>query len=134
MFKFDHKSRIEIFLKLVALHSFAVGIGLIFLPAKYLEFFGFANTSACFFQLQGGVFHLVMTVAYWLAAKHLEKSPGMIHLVIIAKSMAFVFLLIYFFAKEQSWMVLVSAMGDGLMAAIIFTFFRQYQNYPRTKK
>jgi len=130
MLKLNRRSRIEIFLKLTALHSFAVGIGLIFLPAEYLQFFGFANTSACFFQLQGGVFHWVMTIAYWQAAKYLEKSPGLIHFIIAAKSMAFVFLIIYFTVIEHSWMVLVSAIGDGLMALIIFVLYRRYQLNP----
>ena len=127
MLKLGPRSRLVIFLKLTALHSFSVGLGLIFLPAEYLEFFGFANTSACFFQLQGGVFHLVMTIAYWLAAKYLEKSPGLIQFVITAKCMAFVFLIVYFFAIESSWMVIASAAGDGLMALIIFILYRHYE-------
>ncbi len=121
------RKRIVWFLWLVTLHSFAVGLGLIFLPARYMAYFGFVDYTASFFQVQGGVFHLVMSVAYFLAAKYLEKSPGLIHFIITAKSMAFVFLVIYFFFVEAILMVLLSAAGDGLMAAVVYFLFNDYK-------
>ena len=110
------------------LHSLAVGLGLIFLPPQYIRLFGFVNNTAGFFQAQGGVFHLVMSVGYFLGAKYLEKSPGLIQFIIMAKSIAFIFLIIYFFFLESNLMLLFSAIGDGLMAAVIYLLYSQYRN------
>ncbi len=120
--------QLKIFLKLVALHSFAVGIGLIILPPVYLEYFGLYGYKTSFFQAQGGVFHFVMCMAYLIAAKYLDKSPGMVHFVIMAKSMAVIFLLTYFVFLESSWMLIASAFGDGIMALIMYLLYRQYLN------
>ncbi len=126
MYTFNPTQRLTLLLQLVTLHSFAVGLGLIFLPVKYLELFGFYNYTESFFQAQGGIFHIVMCVAYYSASKNFQSSSGMIYFVIIAKSMALVFLLVYFLFVESIWMILLSAIGDGLMALIIFILYKQY--------
>ncbi len=126
MIKITADKQLKIFLKLVALHSFAVGIGLIFLPPVYLKYFGLNGYKASFFQAQGGVFHFVMCMAYLLTAKYLDKSPGMIHFVIMAKSLAVIFLLTYFVFFESSWMLIASAFGDGIMALIIYFLYKKY--------
>jgi len=59
-------THMKIFLWLIAVHSFLVGIALILFPPSYLEFFGFSNYQYSFFQAQGGVFHLViLSVGYF---------------------------------------------------------------------
>ncbi|HHJ53318.1 MAG TPA: hypothetical protein ENJ89_09010 [Caldithrix abyssi] len=121
------RTRIVVFLYLVALHSLAIGLGLIFLPAVYLKYFGFVNGQSGFFQAQGGVFHLVMVAAYWMAARRIDRSSAMVLFSIVAKSMGAVFLLIYFFLVEQAWIVIVSALGDGIMAVLIWWLYRQYR-------
>ncbi len=51
---------LKIFLLLVALHSFCVGVGLILIPLEYFDLFGFHAYSGNFFKIQAGVFHIVM--------------------------------------------------------------------------
>jgi len=94
---------------------------------EYLAYFGFSGYTASFFQAQGGVFHLVMSVAYILAAKYLEKSPGLMQFVITAKTMAFIFLVFYYLLAEKIAMVLLSALGDGLMAVIMYLLYNAYR-------
>jgi len=55
---------LSVFLWLVAVHSFLVGIGLIVLPSSAFEFLGFNPTFERFFSTQGGVFHSVMVLRY----------------------------------------------------------------------
>ena len=55
---------LRIFLALVALHSFCVGLGLIIMPFEYFTFFGYEGYQGLFFKVQGGVFHIVMCGAY----------------------------------------------------------------------
>ena len=88
--------RLKVFLWLIALHSLFVGIGLLFIPSSYLEFFGFSNYRYSFFQAQGGIFHLVMSVAYVMAIKYIYRSPGLIVFSISAKFIATAFLIIYY--------------------------------------
>lgn len=129
MEKISPEKLLKVFLWLVAIHSFCVGISLIFMPTQYLEIFGFYNYRYSFFQTQGGVFHLVMFAAYLLTVKYLDKSPGLVQFTILAKSMATVFLLIYYFFFESSWMLLLSAIGDAVMALVIYLLYQRYLNY-----
>ena len=122
------ESQLKVFLWLIALHSFSVGIGLILFPPNYLEIFGFHNYAYSFFQAQGGVFHIVMSVAYIMAIKYMYKSPGLIVFSISAKSMATIFLLVYFIFVESSWMIIMSAFGDAVMASILFLLYRRFKS------
>ncbi len=113
---------------LMALHSFGVALGLIFLPTKLLPLFGFYGYSGRFFQIQAGVFHIVMAAAYLMAAYQIERSPGLIQFSIYAKTIAFIFLLTSFIFFTQGWMILLSALVDGLMALILFLLYRNYRS------
>ncbi|OQX77633.1 MAG: hypothetical protein B6D61_06890 [Bacteroidetes bacterium 4484_249] len=74
---------LKLFLWLIAIHSFMVGMLLIFLPAADLAFFGF-NVIEKFFSIQGGVFHVVMSIAYVIAATNHSKSDLLIYFSIAA--------------------------------------------------
>ncbi len=126
-FSLNAKLRLIFFMWLVALHSFAVFLGLLLLPAQQLSLFGLENYRASFFQAQGGVFHLVMSVAYIMAAKYIDETPALIYFSISAKSIAVVFLLIYYVTVESAWIISLSAIGDGIMAAIIYLLYIQYK-------
>lgn len=119
--------QLKVFLWLIALHSLFVGIGLILFPPAYLEFFGFHDYTYCFFQAQGGVFHIVMCVAYLMAARYMYKSEELILFSIAAKSMGTAFLVIYFVFMEQVWMIIMSAIADGVMAFMLYYLFKRFQ-------
>jgi hypothetical protein len=114
---------LKIFLWLVALHSFCVGIGLISIPIDYYDIFGFMDYRGGFFKVQAGVFHLVMVMAYILAACEPVKNRVMIVFSISAKFTATLFLLIYAIFGDMIWMVLVSGIADGLMGLILLGFY-----------
>jgi len=122
-------THMKIFLWLIAVHSFLVGIALILFPPSYLEFFGFSNYQYSFFQAQGGVFHLVMSVAYLMAIKYMYKSPGLIVFSISAKFIATLFLLIYYLFLEHSWMIIMSAFGDAAMAILLYVLYNRFRKY-----
>ena len=63
---------------LIAIHSICFGISLVVLPIPFIEFFGFSLKEK-FFADQGGVFHLIVAVAYIWAALDLADSYS-IHL------------------------------------------------------
>ena len=114
---------LSLFLWLVAIHSFLVGIGLIFSPSEVFEFLGFNSTFDRFFSTQGGVFHIAMAVCYGMAAVNLVKYKQLIIFSIIVKFIATVFLLSYFLIISSQWMIIFSAISDFLMGTILLYFF-----------
>jgi hypothetical protein len=119
----DQRRILGIFLKLVAIHSLLVGIGLMVLPAEWQRFFGFDASTEPFFRVQAGVFHIVMAVAYLLASRLGKHTHGLVVLTICAKLIATVFLLTYYVVVSRIWIVLISAAGDAVMALIIWRLY-----------
>lgn len=111
---------LKVFLWLVAIHSLFTGIFLITGSVEMFKFFGFPYHGG-FFSVQGGVFHLVMVVAYLMTASNLGKNSLLIWFCISAKLMAAAFLILYFFLHEKIWIVLISGIGDLIMGVLIYT-------------
>ncbi len=110
---------------LTGLHSFIVGVGLIFITNQLRSFFGFAPSPEQFFQTQGGVFHIVMSIAYFLGGYNQTKYKMLIWFSIIVKLCATFFLFTYFFLVNSSILILVSGVTDFIMFLLIFTYFRR---------
>ena len=121
---------LKVFLWLVALHSFCVGLGLMLVPLEYYDFFGFGEYQGNFFKIQAGVFHLVMVIAYAFAARDPVKYRVMILFSILAKFSATIFLIGYYIFGEAVWMVIVSGIADFLMGLILLAFYRQQKFLP----
>lgn len=104
---------------LVALHSFSIGIMLIFTTSWVLGFAGWDEVSHLFFPRQSGAFHLILATGYWWE----YQRHGTINLMLMAKAIAVVFLLIMSPWKE-AWSVPFSGMFDGLMLVGMFLVHR----------
>ncbi len=111
---------------LVALHSIGFGISLIVLPIPVIEYFGF-ELAEKFFAVQGGVFHIVVSLAYIMAALDLDKALKLIILSCTAKFMATIFLLSYYIFESHIFMVLFSGIADFLMGLAILLLYLMYQ-------
>jgi len=114
---------LSVFLWLVAVHSFLVGIGLIVLPSSAFEFLGFNPTFERFFSTQGGVFHIAMSVGYAMAGYEKIKYKQLIVFSIIVKFIATVFLISYFLIISSQWLILMSGISDFLMGIIILYLY-----------
>ncbi|MBU0529818.1 hypothetical protein KKF86_08710 [bacterium] len=53
---------------LVTAHSLLAGLGMILLPIDWIAYFNITPSEHRFFITQGGVFHIVMALAYGMAA------------------------------------------------------------------
>jgi hypothetical protein len=111
---------------LIALHSFFTGVFLVIGSRAWFLFVGFPYHGG-FFSVQGGVFHLVMVVAYLMTAYHLPQQYFLIWFCISAKFMASVFLILYFVFYEPIVIVLLSGFGDFLMGLLLLLFYLQYK-------
>jgi hypothetical protein len=126
---YNYGKILQWFLWLIAIHSIGFGIALVILPITVIEFFGF-KLAEKFFAVQGGVFHIVVSLAYIMAALDLENSRKLILLSCTAKFMATLFLLSYYFFVSHIFMVVFSGIADFLMGlAILLT----YLLYEKTK-
>ncbi len=120
----NYEKYLSVFLWLVAIHSILVGIGLLLVPPSFLNYFGLQNYKESFFQAQGGAFHLVVSIAYCMAAIAPHRSSQLINFIISLKLLAFAFLIIYFIFVLQSWLILVSGVADGMMGIMVLFLFR----------
>jgi len=69
---------------LVALHSFLIGLMLIFATATILGFAGWEEVPRLFFPRQSGVFHIILAAGYWWE----YRRHGTIGLMLMAKTVA----------------------------------------------
>jgi hypothetical protein len=121
----DYRRILQWVLWLVAIHSICFGIALIVMPIEIIEFFGFRLYEK-FFAVQGGVFHLVISAVYIMAALKPEDSARFIFVSCFTKFSATIFLFSYYFFENQIFVVLLSGVGDFLMGAAILLSYRLY--------
>ena len=117
---------LRIFLWVMALHSFLVGIGLILVTNDIRILFGFKPSPEHFFQIQGGVFHIVMALGYTMPALSLKKFESMVIFSIFVKLCATLFLLLYFTFGSTNWLILFSGIIDFLMCIIAFILYKLF--------
>jgi len=103
-----------VFVVLVALHSYAVGVGLLLLPRFSLPIGGFEVPDALFFVHQGGVFHLVVASGYLME----WQRHRTIDFMLLTKCLATAFLAVsWALIAGAPWLIGASALQDGAMAA-----------------
>jgi hypothetical protein len=106
---------------LIALHSFLVGLFLLFLTRWGAAFGGWGEPRPLFFPRQVGVFHLVVVWGYlW----EYFRYRGVTFLV-VTKCIAVVFLIIMATVDGGPWVLPVSAVGDGLMGLAVYLLHRR---------
>ena len=105
----------RILLCLISLHSFAVGIMLMFFADWAVHFAGWPGADPIFFIWQAGAFHFVLAAGYLVE----YARSRTITLLLIAKSVAFVFLIGgWLLVDETPWSVWFSGVADGAMAVV----------------
>jgi hypothetical protein len=122
----NSSKRLSLLFTLIFIHSFLVGIALIFHPPEIMRMMGFHSISEDFFPVQGGIFHILMGIFYLSVVKRVEGFKTLIYFSIVAKLMAFVFLLFYYFLVDGILIVLVSGIADGAMALVIILAYLSY--------
>jgi len=106
---------------LIAIHSYAVGVFLLFATEWGTTFGGWSDVQPLFFARQAGVFHFLIATAYLI---EYFRYRGVI-LLVTAKLTAVVFLLAMMLVESAPWAVGLSAAGDGLMGlAVLFVHSR----------
>jgi hypothetical protein len=105
----------------IAAHSLVVGLVLLVVPGWAASFGGWGEADQLFFIRQGGAFHLVVAAGY--VVEYLRHRS--VSLMLIAKSLAVVFLGVSWAMDPGVWAVPLAAVGDGLMAVVIWWIHRR---------
>ena len=106
----------------IALHSFVIGIFLLFLTRWGTTLGGFPEVVPLFFPRQGGIFHFVVATGYLL--DHFRF--GSVTFLLIAKILAVAFLVGIMVVEPASpWTVPISAVGDAVMALAVYVVHRR---------
>ena len=105
---------------LIALHSIIIGIMLLVFPEWAVLFAGWQGAEPVFFIRQAGVFHFALAAGY-LVEYFRWRS---ISLLLIAKTIAFVFLIGGTLITDVPWSVWLSGLADGSMALAAFLVHR----------
>jgi hypothetical protein len=100
---------------LIALHSFVVGLFLTFATEWGARFGGFPSPVPLFFPRQAGAFHFVVAAIYLVEYFHYRGA----FLLVMTKSIAVAFLFLTALLDTVPWVVPLSGVGDGLMAAAV---------------
>lgn len=106
---------------LVALHSVAVGSGLLFLTRWGAALGGWPDVTPLFFARQAGIFHFVVVAGYLLE----YHRTGGVTFLLVTKSIAVGFLLAMTALDRGPWMVPASAAGDALMGVAVWILHRR---------
>jgi hypothetical protein len=105
---------------LISLHSFIVGLMLLFTAEWAVRFAGWHGADPVFFIWQAGAFHFVLATGY-LVEYFRWRS---IALLLIAKTTAFVFLIGGSLIADTPWSVWFSGIADGAMALVAYLVHR----------
>jgi len=106
---------------LIGIHSFAVGLALLAAPLWVAGFFGWGEVTPLFFARQAGIFHIVLAVGYVFEYFRYRS----ISLLIMAKTVALVFLLSVTVVSGSPWVVPFSGVTDGLMGLVAYLVRRR---------
>ncbi|HGY57214.1 MAG TPA: hypothetical protein ENK44_16010 [Caldithrix abyssi] len=131
--KLAAERRLQWLLYLMAIHSFGVGIGLILQPESLMRLLGFPEITQPFFPAQGGIFHLIMAAAYFLAGRDRNKYNILITFSIFVKTTATLFLFTFYIFIEAVPLIILSAVGDGMMALLLYLFYRSVKDKASVK-
>ena len=110
-------ARIESWLiSLIAVHSVAVGLALLFLTRWGVAFGGWQGLNLTFFARQAGVFHLVVAIGYLLEYFRYRD----VTFLLTTKIIAVLFLVSMMLVEPVPWALPLSALGDGLMVPLVY--------------
>jgi len=120
-----------IFISLIGLHSLILGVAMAFQPMFTLRLFGWDYQGPMFFPTQTGVFLTLFGILFLIFLRH----RNLIWFIVVIKGAAVLFLVSqkFILGPDAPATVLVAAVFDGLMGALVATFLI-WQAYTNKKK
>ncbi|MEA2082664.1 MAG: hypothetical protein U9O82_00165 [Thermodesulfobacteriota bacterium] len=124
----DPRLRLQFFLWCAAVQALVVGFVLLSQPAFVMKLLGGSSSLGYFFWAQGGVFHIILSFLFHIAARDVDGQSSMVIFSIIVKVVATIFLLVYFFFVDSILLALLAGIGEGVLGGLIlcsYIFYRK---------
>ena len=80
-----------------------------------------------FFAVQGGVFYIILSVAYFMTGSNLKTQNLLVWFCIASKFMLAVFFIMYFLIYEQIWMILIFGGVDLILGMLLIQFYSRFK-------
>ncbi|MEJ2085181.1 MAG: hypothetical protein P8Y44_05805 [Acidobacteriota bacterium] len=106
---------------MIAVHSFTVGVFLLFFTRWGVAFGGWQDLHLTFFARQVGAFHFVVAIGYLLEYFRYRE----VTFLLLTKIIAVLFLVSMMMVEPVPWALSLSALGDGLMALLVIFVHRR---------
>jgi len=110
---------LKLIIVLISIHSFLLGIAMLFSPRVFTEFFGVASKGQFFWQSQSGIFLFILAIAYYLAYREIDRSRILVNFLVLSKALAAVFLLTHWIFFNAPDSIALAAAGDGIMGTSV---------------
>jgi uncharacterized membrane protein len=108
----------------VGVHSVVLGLITYLFTDRFLRRMGFNLSSHRFYPRQTGAFLVVLGTGYLLAARDPAANRGLVHLTVLSKAVAVLFLFSEFLVRKAPRSILIAGVMDGLMGAVVAVLAR----------
>lgn len=120
---------LKIFLWIIAIHSFLIGIVLVSGTTELFQKIGFPYYGG-FFAVLGGVFYTIMAVAYIMTAYNLRTQNLLIWFCIATKLMLAASFIMYYVVYEQIGLILGFGVIDLMFGLLLLQFYSRVKSLP----
>lgn len=114
----------------IALHSFVLGIIMLFFPLWILQIMGWNYTDNTFFPAQTGIFLFLLGGAYGMALWYRPLA----WFIVVSKALAVIFLLAEYIFNGVPEFIMLAAYFDGLMGLVTAFILRYNNRHPMIAK
>jgi len=116
---------LSVLVLLIGLHSLLLGIFIFFFTELFYDLFFSAEIENFFFVRQAGLFLFCLGLFNLAIVVEMKRYYYFVKVIIVAKSLAFLFLVSH--AHLAAWppIIYAAAVGDGIMALVLIFFYRR---------
>jgi hypothetical protein len=116
---------LSVLVLLIGLHSLLLGIFIFFFTELFYDLFFSAEIENFFFVRQAGLFLFCLGLFNLAIVVEMKRYYCFVKVIIVAKSLAFLFLVSH--AHLAAWppIIYAAAVGYGIMALVLIFFYRR---------
>ena len=116
---------LSVLVLLIGLHSLLLGIFIFFFTELFYRLFFSAEIENFFFVRQAGLFLFCLGLFTLAIVVEMKRYYYFVKVIIVAKSLAFLFLVSHAHLAVSPPIINAAAVGDGLMALVLIFFYRR---------
>ncbi len=119
---------LRLLILLVGIHSFILGVAMLFATRFMVATLGFATSTPPFFPSQSGIFMLILGLFYLYAL----VEPSFVWTIIVSKAFAVMFLFVHVIFLAAPPIIWAAGAGDATMLIAVALMLRRHQSLTKT--